>query len=67
VAVVNSSNQVELHKVSIGRDFGNTMEITGGLSASDRIIASPPDYLVDGMHVSIQPSADQQPAGGAKS
>jgi RND family efflux transporter MFP subunit len=67
VAVVSSSNQVELHKVSIGRDFGNTIEIIGGISLSDRIIASPPDYLVDGMHVSIQPPAGQQSAGSAKS
>jgi RND family efflux transporter MFP subunit len=67
VAVVNGTNQVELHKVSIGRDFGNTIEITGGLSASDQIIASPPDYLVDGMHVSIQPPAGQKSAGSAKS
>ncbi len=66
VAVVNGNNQVELHKVSIGRDFGNTIEITGGISANDRIIASPPDYLVDGMRVSVQPSG-RQPAGGANS
>jgi RND family efflux transporter MFP subunit len=67
VAVVNSSSHVELRKVSIGRDFGNTIEITGGLSASDQIVASPPDYLVDGMHVSIQPPAGQQSAASAKS
>jgi multidrug efflux pump subunit AcrA (membrane-fusion protein) len=67
VAVVNSSNQVELRKVSIGRDFGNTIEITGGLSASDQIVASPPDYLVNGMRVSIQPPAGQQSAASAKS
>jgi RND family efflux transporter MFP subunit len=67
VAVVNSSNQVELHKVSIGRDFGNTMEITGGLSPSEQIIANPPDYLVNGMHVTVQPSSNQLPAGDTKS
>jgi RND family efflux transporter MFP subunit len=67
VAVVNSRSEVELRKVSIGRDFGNTMEITGGLSVTDQIIASPPDYLVDGMPVAVQPSSNQQSAGGAKS
>jgi RND family efflux transporter MFP subunit len=60
VAVVNANHQVELHKVSIGRDFGNTIEITGGLSASDQVIASPPDYLVDGMRVTVQTSASPQ-------
>jgi RND family efflux transporter MFP subunit len=61
VAVVTQGNQVELHKVSLGRDFGNTIEITGGIDEHDSIIASPPDYLVDGMKVSVQP-----PSGGAK-
>lgn len=63
VAVVNASSQVELHKVSIGRDFGTTIEITGGLAARDSIIASPPDYVVDGMRVSVQ----QQPAAAHSS
>lgn len=57
VAVVTQSSQVELRKVSLGRDFGNTMEITGGIDEHDSIIASPPDYLVDGMKVSVQPTS----------
>jgi RND family efflux transporter MFP subunit len=61
VAVVTQSNQVELRKVSLGRDFGNTIEITGGIDEHESIIASPPDYLVDGMKVSVQP-----PSGEAK-
>jgi RND family efflux transporter MFP subunit len=65
VAVVNTNNEVELHKVSIGPDFGDTIEITGGLSANDQIIATPPDYLVDGMRVTVQPPAKRQsPAKG---
>jgi RND family efflux transporter MFP subunit len=67
VASVNGNKQVELHKVTIGRDFGNTIEITGGLSANDEIIASPPDYLVNGMPVTVQPPAGQQSATDAKS
>jgi RND family efflux transporter MFP subunit len=61
VAVVTQSNQVELRKVSLGRDFGNTIEITSGIDEHESIIASPPDYLVDGMKVSVQP-----PSGEAK-
>jgi RND family efflux transporter MFP subunit len=62
IAVVNGHNQIELHKVALGRDFGNTIEITNGITESDRIVASPPDYLVNGMQVTIQPAA-----GGEKS
>ncbi|HEY4051276.1 MAG TPA: efflux RND transporter periplasmic adaptor subunit [Acidobacteriaceae bacterium] len=54
IAVVNQNNQVELRKVGLGRDFGSTIEITSGLSASDSFITSPPDFLVDGMKVAVQ-------------
>jgi RND family efflux transporter MFP subunit len=54
VAVVNQNSQVELRKVGLGRDFGNTIEVTSGLNASDSIIATPPDYLVGGMKVVVQ-------------
>jgi RND family efflux transporter MFP subunit len=67
VAVVNASSRVELHKVSIGRDFGNTIEINGGLSASDNIVANPPDYLIDGMPVTVQPAGGQPASANAKS
>ncbi len=54
VAVVNAENQIELRKVALGKDLGGTMEITGGITTQDRIVANPPDDLVDGMAVSIQ-------------
>jgi RND family efflux transporter MFP subunit len=60
VSVVNSQNHVELRKVTLGRDFGNTIEILSGISQSDAVIANPPDYLVDGMPVAVQTT----PAGG---
>jgi RND family efflux transporter MFP subunit len=61
VAVVTAKNTVELRKVVIGRDFGNTMEITNGISSQDSVVASPPDYLVNGMPVSVQGHTDAQP------
>jgi RND family efflux transporter MFP subunit len=60
VAVVNGNSQIELRKISLGRDFGNTVEIDSGISASDSVIASPPDYLVDGMHVAVQATPDDK-------
>lgn len=56
IAVVNAEHQVELRKVSIGNDYGNTVEITGGITADDNIVANPPDYIVNGMPVAIQAS-----------
>jgi RND family efflux transporter MFP subunit len=54
VAVVNSKDQIELHKVVLGKDLGASMEITSGITPQDRIVANPPDYLVDGMPASVQ-------------
>ena len=54
VGVVNSQNHVELRKVTLGRDFGNRVEILSGISQTDAVIANPPDYLVDGMSVAVQ-------------
>ncbi len=67
VAIVTPDNRVQLHKVGIGRDLGNTIEITSGLNPLDRLIPNPPDYLVDGMPVSVQgsqPAAAAAPAAG---
>jgi RND family efflux transporter MFP subunit len=61
VGVVNSQNHVELRKVTLGRDFGNRVEILSGIGQSDAVIANPPDYLVDGMSVAVQ-----TPQGGGK-
>jgi RND family efflux transporter MFP subunit len=60
VAIVNQAGQVELHNVALGRDFGTTVEITSGISTNDSIIASPPDYLVNGMKVSIHAAVSEQ-------
>ena len=60
IAIVNAEHQIELRKVSIGNDFGSTVEITSGITAGDDIVANPPDYIVNGMPVAIQD------AGGSK-
>jgi RND family efflux transporter MFP subunit len=56
VGVVNNQNHVELRKVTLGRDFGNRVEILSGINQADAVIANPPDYLVDGMSVAVQPA-----------
>jgi len=63
VVLVNAKNQLELHNVSVGNDLGNLIQITGGLSPSDRVVASPPDYVVNGMPASIQPQTSSNKSG----
>jgi len=60
VGVVSGDGKVELHNVSIGRDFGSTIEILQGVTAADRVILNPPDSLVSGTIVRIA-SAPKEP------
>ena len=44
VGVVGADNKVELKNITIGRDFGKTVEVvTAGITASDRVIMNPAD------------------------
>jgi RND family efflux transporter MFP subunit len=42
---------VQLVPVSIGHDFGNSVEITSGLTVADEVILDPSDSLASGMEV----------------
>jgi hypothetical protein len=53
VAVVSSNGVVELRKVQVGRDFGQTVEIIGGVTPADRVITNPSDSLVTGIKVMV--------------
>jgi membrane fusion protein, multidrug efflux system len=53
VGVVGPDNKVELRKVEIGRDFGQTVELLSGVGPTDRVIANPSDSLVSGTTVRI--------------
>ncbi len=51
VAVVGSDNRVTLHKVMMGRDFGNQVEVLAGLDTSQLIVLNPSDSMIDGQKV----------------
>jgi RND family efflux transporter MFP subunit len=50
VGVVHG-NKVELRPVTIGHDYGGTVEITSGVDAHDQIILDPADSLITGAEV----------------
>jgi hypothetical protein len=54
VGVLNSQSQVELRKVKLGHDFGDTIQILSGVRPADTVIANPPDSLTNGMRVAVQ-------------
>jgi len=64
VAVVGSDGKVRLRPINIGRDYGTTLEILGGVSATDKIVVNPADSLEDGQQVNLaQPPPNQQQPG----
>ena len=52
-AVVGSDNHVHLNPVTIGRDYGTSVEILSGVSETDKIVLNPPDSLEEGEQVQI--------------
>ena len=63
VAVVGADNKVQLRPITIGRDYGTTLEILGGVSVEDRIIINPADSLEEGQVVHIS----DENSGGKRS
>ena len=57
VAVVGSDNKVRLRPITIGRDYGNTLEILGGVSVEDQVVVNPADSLEEGQQVNVAPQS----------
>jgi len=63
-AVVGSNNRIDLKEITIGRDFGNSLEVLEGIDSTDRIVINPPDALEQNEQVNL---AAQDPPGAATS
>jgi membrane fusion protein, multidrug efflux system len=57
IGVVGPDGTVQLRAVQVGRDFGQTVEITDGVTRADRVITNPTDSLLSGTKVRIAESA----------
>lgn len=53
VGVVGPGDKVALHNVTLGRDFGPTVEVVTGVGPTDQVILNPPDSLVSGVTVQL--------------
>jgi multidrug efflux system membrane fusion protein len=63
VAVVGTGGKVELRPITIGRDYGTTLEILGGVSPTDQIVINPADSLEDGQQVNVVQPKQQKGSG----
>jgi hypothetical protein len=74
--VVDANNRAHLQPLTIGRDYGVTLEVLNGLNANDWIVVNPADSLIDGEEVHVKqianpmappsatPNAPAKPANG---
>jgi RND family efflux transporter MFP subunit len=54
---------VRLTKISLGRDFGTSIEATAGLASGDAVVVNPAENLVDGM--AVKPISRSKPAAAS--
>jgi RND family efflux transporter MFP subunit len=53
IAIVTDGSHASLVPITLGRDFGNEVEVVAGLTGQEIVITSPPDSLVSGEQVRI--------------
>ena len=58
-AGVVSNGHVKLTPITIGQDYGSTVEVVAGLNPNDAIIINPSDSLSDGAQVRARPASTQ--------
>jgi len=60
VALVRD-DKVHIQPVTVGRDFGTTLEITSGLTTQDKVVTNPGEKLAEGLDVKVAPSPTDKP------
>jgi len=53
VGVVQPDGKVEMRTVQLGRDFGQFVEILGGVNPTNHVLVNPPDSLTNGTTVKV--------------
>ncbi len=64
VAVVDDQNKVHLLPITVGRDYGNNIDVTQGLKGGEQVILNPSDSVAEGDEVHIV--KDVKPEGEKK-
>lgn len=53
LAIVGPDKKVQLRAITIGKDYGATLEILAGVSQKEQVIINPADSLEDGQEVNV--------------
>ena len=55
IGVVDAGNRIKLHAVTLGADYGQSVEILSGITVKDQLVVNPSDSLADGDVVVVAP------------
>jgi RND family efflux transporter MFP subunit len=67
VAVVDGASRIHLKPVTLGRNLGETIEVTGGVGTGDRLVVNPSDSLAEGDAVAVSADSDTAASAGGRS
>jgi len=62
VAVVRPDGSVHFTPIQLGRDFGDHLEVLGGIEEGQQLVVNPSDMIREG--VKVKPLPAEKPAGG---
>ena len=65
MAVISADEKLAYRQVNLGRDFGKTVEIVGGLHGDENLVVNPTTDLVEGAKVEIAKDGKTAPGGSA--
>ena len=57
IAVVDAQGRIGLRPVTLGRNYGENVEVIDGLGTNDRMVLNPSDSLAEGDVVTVAPDA----------
>lgn len=60
LAIVGPDKKIQLRPINIGKDYGTTLEILGGVSTQDQVVINPSDSLESGQEVNIAQASPGQ-------
>lgn len=63
--VIGADHKAHLKPLSIGRDYGTSLEVLQGLEPTDWIVVNPPDSLDEGQQVNVRELPAPSSAGAA--
>lgn len=64
VALVDKAGKVKLRAVTLGRNYGESVEVIEGVTRTDVLVLNPSDSLADGDEVAVAPASKDAPAKG---